>query len=351
MKKELADWIDIGVSKYLAHQNLQMEDVRVFTSPPLFNPDSYSRTIATVPILGNTQITSGRVKSGQLDLSIREYQGITFGVLYIYFDQNPYEFYLFKHGEMSKLALRHKRRKRSSRVMPTLDENVKREFFKHTIDFMKAVRGNKWGLKPVRGIILKGDPGNGKSMLCKYLERYAIDKSINTSTISAAGISGAWQNNNLVNLMNPDNGGFLFCDDVDVSFLSRKMDGTRSCDLLSAMQGVHKTPKKPLVRIFTTNERVEDLDPAFVRPGRIDVVLTLKAPTADLRKEYIETWPEEISQHVKVDEIVDMTNKWSFAEIEEIKQRIGVAILMNDDIPTDFSDICRRPKKKSMGFS
>ena len=66
-----------------------------------------------------------------------------------------------------------------------------------------------------------------------------------------------------------------------------KGNGKMACSLLTAMDGMSEGGH--LVRIFTTNESVEELDPAFTRPGRIDRCITLDKPDQDLRRQLIQT--------------------------------------------------------------
>jgi hypothetical protein len=71
--------------------------------------------------------------------------------------------------------------------------------------------------------------------------------------------------------------------------------------------------------VFTTNCPIDLIDPAFKRPGRIDLVLQLNPPAADLRRRLIDRWQAEIRWGIDPARAVADTAGWSFAEIEEIK--------------------------------
>ena len=60
-------------------------------------------------------------------------------------------------------------------------------------------------------------------------------------------------------------------------------------------------------------------DPAFKRPGRIDLVLQLDPPAADLRRRLLDRWHPDIRAGIDLDGAVAATDGWSFAEIDEMK--------------------------------
>ena len=86
---------------------------------------------------------------------------------------------------------------------------------------------------------------------------------------------------------------------------------------LSAMDGI--TLNEGVVFVFTTNCALELIDRAFKRPGRIDLVLHFNAPEADLRRQLVERWHDDIRRSLDIDEAVASTEAYSFAEIEELK--------------------------------
>jgi hypothetical protein len=73
------------------------------------------------------------------------------------------------------------------------------------------------------------------------------------------------------------------------------------------------------VYVFTTNCGLDLIDPAFKRPGRIDLVLHFEKPEPDLRRDLILRWNTEILAGLDIEDAVDETAGLSFAEIEELK--------------------------------
>jgi len=64
---------------------------------------------------------------------------------------------------------------------------------------------------------------------------------------------------------------------------------------------------------------MELIDPAFRRPGRIDLTLHFPKPTPDLRRTLIARWNPEIRAALSETRVIADTEGMSFAEIEELK--------------------------------
>jgi ATP-dependent 26S proteasome regulatory subunit len=73
------------------------------------------------------------------------------------------------------------------------------------------------------------------------------------------------------------------------------------------------------VYVFTTNCPLSLIDPAFKRPGRIDLVLHFELPNATLRRDLIARWNAEVRAGIDTETAVTETEGFSFAEVEEVK--------------------------------
>ena len=113
--------------------------------------------------------------------------------------------------------------------------------------------------------------------------------------------------------------GIVFFDDMDLALRDRET--VRETDdqavFLGALDGI--SVQEGVVFVFTTNCAPELIDRAFKRPGRLDLVLHFKAPDADMRRQLIERWHEDIRANVDIDTMTSSTEDYSFAEIEELK--------------------------------
>jgi cell division protease FtsH len=234
---------------------------------------------------------------------------------------------------------------------PVLCTGVLEEVVQTTVGFLlKAKEIERYGVKIKRGIILDGPPGNGKTMLCRYIQKLCTQNDIEWSVVTASDIDAALADNSLLDLFTQST--VTFFDDIDVAYMDRtKGNAKAACSLLTAMDGMSEIGH--LVRIFTTNEDVGSLDPAFTRPGRIDRCITLPKPTMELRKKLIqEYWPKEIQQEVDVEALLERSKNFSFAELEAIRTFLVSNKILGDktwNLEKAFSEYHENRAEKKTG--
>jgi cell division protease FtsH len=199
---------------------------------------------------------------------------------------------------------------------PILKDGLLEEIVQNTIGFLLRAREiKKYGVKIKRGIILDGPPGNGKSMLCRYIQNLCTQHDIDYGVVTGSDIESAYASKSLGDLFQMYTVSFF--DDIDISYMNRNKV---SCSILSAMDGVDELyENEHLIRIFTTNESISGLDPAFTRPGRIDKCITIEKPTDKMRRQLVETWPQEIRENIDIEAAVQRSDEYSFAELEAIR--------------------------------
>lgn len=129
-------------------------------------------------------------------------------------------------------------------------------------------RGVPWR----RGYLLEGPPGTGKSSLVQVLAGH-FSRDVAMIPLGCAEMDDDSLRDLLVDA--PRN-AFLVIEDIDALFGHRDQTNDRNrlsfSGLLNAIDGVGAQQGRPL---FMTTNHAEKLDPALVRPGRIDVRLTL----------------------------------------------------------------------------
>jgi hypothetical protein len=137
------------------------------------------------------------------------------------------------------------------------------------------------GIPHHRGYLLSGSPGNGKSSILHALAS-ALDRSI--YVLDLASIK---ENIILKQLFTRlEANSLVFIEDIDCAFNNRQLtvNGQDSEDrltfsgLLNALDGLQVA--KGTVCVYTTNH-IEKLDPALLRPGRIDRIYEVGNATAD----------------------------------------------------------------------
>jgi chaperone BCS1 len=147
------------------------------------------------------------------------------------------------------------------RVAERLVEDVSR--FLASGDWHVA-RGIPWR----RGYLLYGPPGTGKTSLVKAL---AGTLDLDVAVINLA--SPRLDDSSLVDLLSDaPKRSILLLEDIDAAFRGREREEANGkltfSGLLNALDGVASQEGRPL---FMTTNHIEKLDPALIRPGRIDV--------------------------------------------------------------------------------
>ncbi len=181
-------------------------------------------------------------------------------------------------------------------------------------------------LKPPRGILLYGPPGTGKTLMAK-----AVANETNANFISVKGpeLLSKWVGESekhvreMFRKARQVAPAIIFLDEVDslapargVSFDSHVTERVVS-QILTELDGLEEL--KDVVVIAATN-RPDIVDPALLRPGRIDRIIYVPPPDNTARKEIfkIHLRGKPLADDVDLDKLVEMTEGYVGADIEAI---------------------------------
>lgn len=142
---------------------------------------------------------------------------------------------------------------------------------KDLADFRKSYQWyTSLGIPYRRGYLFYGPPGNGKTSLAVALASY-FGMNVYVLNLASAGMSDGKLNELMTSVS--DNSVILM-EDIDCAFVQREKTENKQEEtltfsgVLNALDGVGG--KDGRITIMTTNH-IERLDPALIRPGRIDV--------------------------------------------------------------------------------
>jgi hypothetical protein len=273
---------------------------------------------------------SRRVNPGlQIGLRVYEIEGIRFARVRFWHDDNlncrGLDFAAVDradYGRLYRVALRCRREDQPPAVAPVLPPEQLNVLWKNTIGYLEGEtlrRIRAYGGRARRGVMLTGDPGNGKTMACRWVWEACRQRGWEYRLITPDNYREARKHDTVKELFTAESRGILFFDDMDLALRDRETvhETDDQSIFLSAMDGL--TTNEGVVFVFTTNCSLDLIDRAFKRPGRLDVVLHFRAPDAELRRRLIHRWHADIRAAVDVEEAVSSTAGYSFADVEELK--------------------------------
>ena len=197
----------------------------------------------------------------------------------------------------------------------------------------------KFGLSPSKGVLFYGPPGTGKTLLAKAV---ATEVSANFISVKGPELLSMWfgeSESNIRDIFDKARAAapcVVFLDELDSIAKARggSVGDSGGADrvvnqLLTEMDGMNA--KKNVFVIGATN-RPDQIDPALLRPGRLDQLIYVPLPDekarlsileAQLRKTPIRTrsWNYEKLPRIRLDSLV-RTCHTLFNELPNLRLRI-----------------------------
>ena len=201
-----------------------------------------------------------------------------------------------------------------------MDAETKAEIQANTVDFLKhPEQWSKYGIPLKRGILLAGDPGTGKTVICKALMAEA--QGVTCITTSGYAIGDDDYISELYELAADLSPSIVFIEDIDLIGQNRIDSsyhrGPALLSLLSIMDGIEEY--REIVTVATTN-CPETLDKALSqRPSRFDRVIRLTRPSVQHRRRLIRNLCQKIPLAEEMQQyIAQKTENCTPAQVQEI---------------------------------
>lgn len=201
------------------------------------------------------------------------------------------------------------------------------------LPLLKPELFKKVGITPPKGVLLYGEPGTGKTLLAK-----AVAASTNSTFIEIVGSElvqkfigeGAKLVKEIFEFARKKAPAIVFIDELDALAAKRIEVGTSGerevnrtfMQLLAELDGF-----KPLdnVKVIGATNRKDILDPAVIRPGRLDRLIYISIPNKESRKEIfkIHTKRMTFSKGINAESLITRMEGFSGAEIKAVCTEAG----------------------------
>lgn len=205
------------------------------------------------------------------------------------------------------------------------------------------------GIDPPRGVLLYGPPGTGKTMLAK-----AVAGNTNAAFIRVVGSEfvqkylgeGPRMVRDVFRLARENAPAIIFIDEID-SIATKRFDAQTGADrevqrilleLLNQMDGFDVTVN---VKVIMATNRADTLDPALLRPGRLDRKIEFPLPDRRQKRLIFQvcTSKMNLSEEVDLEDYVSRPDRLSGAQISAICQEAGMQAVRKNRyviLPKDF---------------
>jgi len=196
-------------------------------------------------------------------------------------------------------------------------------------------RFTRLGIEPPRGLLLYGPPGTGKTYVIRAL---AHESGAAFFPIKGAELLDKWVGESeravreVFSRARAVAPAILFFDEIDALAPIRGNSTNSVTDsvvaaLLTEMDGV--SDRGDVFVIGATNRR-DLVDPALLRPGRLEVHLHLGLPAPEARKAFFDISDVPFADDVDLAQLVEATGGMSFAELSGVLREAALIALRRD---------------------
>jgi transitional endoplasmic reticulum ATPase len=196
-------------------------------------------------------------------------------------------------------------------------------------------RFTRLGIEPPRGLLLYGPPGTGKTFVIRALAHESgaafftikgaelLDKYVGESERAVREVFAR------ARAVAP---AILFFDEIDALAPVRGSSSNSVTDsvvaaLLTELDGV--SDRGDVFAIGATNRR-DLVDPALLRPGRLETHLYLGLPAPESRRAFFNISDVPFADDINVDELIAATDGLSFAELSGLLREAALGALRRD---------------------
>lgn len=193
------------------------------------------------------------------------------------------------------------------------------------------------GIKPPKGVILYGEPGTGKTLLAKAVANQTSAtflRVVGSELIQKYLGDGPKLVREMFRVADDHAPSIIFIDEID-AVGSKRYDsnsgGTKEIQrtMLELLNQLDGFDERGDVKVIMATNCIESLDPALIRPGRIDRKIEFPLPDAKTKRRIfgIHTGRMTLSEDVDLEEFIMAKDDLSGADIKAVCTEAGLLAL------------------------
>ena len=205
------------------------------------------------------------------------------------------------------------------------------------------------GIDPPRGVLMYGPPGCCKTMLAKAVAHHttaSFIRVVGSEFVQKYLGEGPRMVRDVFRLAKENSPAIIFIDEID-AIATKRFDAQTGADrevqrilleLLNQMDGFDQTTN---VKVIMATNRQDTLDPALLRPGRLDRKIEFPLPDRRQKRLIFSTITAKmnLSDEVDLEDYVARPDRISGADINAICQEAGMHAVRENRyivLPKDF---------------
>lgn len=218
-------------------------------------------------------------------------------------------------------------------------QTLKDELSKRVIWVLKdKEKAERYRLTPPNGMVLYGPPGCGKTY---FAEKFAEEAGFNFSMVNGSDLGSTYMHGTQGKIANlfrdaERKAPVILCFDEFDSFVPSRGSSDanqRGEEVNEFLAQLNNCSKRGIFVIGTTN-RLELIDSAILRKGRMDLHVEIPAPDADTRKLMflLHLKDRPVSDDINAEELAQMTENYAAADIAFIVNEAAMMAALADDL-------------------